>query len=210
MKNTIYVKWLFWLATLLVLFLNGCSKNPQDNYTNTLTQTWEDSLIDLSDFNVVSKQVIESVKGKNMENLSKFIWKNWVILSPYNNINSGDIKLSKNEIEIWFSNQNIYNRWDYDGSWEPIKLNLEDYFNTFVYDVDFANAPEKILNESMQRWNTINNIQDFYTGSQTIEYYFPWFDPQYEWIDWKSLTLIFERTWGNRYLIWISHWQRTI
>jgi hypothetical protein len=116
----------------------------------------------------------------------------------------------KDEIKNLFLDKKIINRGNYDWSWEPINLNFKEYFDQFVYDVDFANAPEKFINKIIQRWNTINNIKDFYPNSQTIEFYFSWFDAQYEWIDRKSLTLIFNKTWNNRYLVWISHWQRTI
>ena len=198
-----------WFLLILLLLLSGCSTNQYNNIPPQ-TQTWTDSLINLSDFSIVSQQAIKSLKEKDMDTLSKLIWKDWVTFSAYNNINSWDKKFSQDEIKNWFSNTEIINRWNYDWSWEPIKLSFKDYLDKFVYDVDFINAPEKILNNITQRWNIINNIQFFYPGSQTIEYYFSWFDSKYEWMDRKSLTLIFKKTWNNRYLIGISHWQWTI
>lgn len=199
-----------WFLLLLLLLLNWCSTKQSNNNTNTQIQTWTNNQINLSDFNTVEKQAIKSLKEKNMESLSQIVWIDWVIFSPYNNINTWHKKIFKDSFKNLFSNTQIINRWVYDWSWEPINLNFKDYFDKFIYDVDFSTAPEKILNKVVQRWNIINNIETFYPGSQTIEYYFSWFDSQYEWIDRKSLTLIFSKTWNNRYLIWISHWQRTI
>ena len=198
-----------WFLFLLLLLLNWCS-TKQSNNIDTQTQTWTNDQIDLSDFNTVEKQAIKSLKEKDMDGLSKIVWVDWVIFSPYNNINTWHKKVFKDDIKNLFSNTQIINRWNYDWSWEPINLNFKDYFDKFIYDVDFATAPEKIVNKVVQRWNIINNIEDFYPNSQTIEYYFSWFDPQYEWIDRRSLTLIFNKIWNNRHLIWISHWQRTI
>ncbi len=196
-----------WFLLLLLLLLNWCSIKQ---YNNTDSQIWTNNQIDLSDFNAVEKQAIKSLKEKNMESLSQIVWVDWIVFSPYNNINTWNKKIYKDSLKDLFSDTQIINRWNYDWSWEPINLNFKDYFNKFVYDVDFAAAPEKILNKVTQRWNIINNITDFYPNSQTIEYYFSGFNPQYEWMDRKSLTLIFSKTWNNRYLIWISHWQRTI
>ncbi len=196
-----------WFLLLLLLLLNWCSTKE---YNGINIQTWADTQIDLSDFNTVSQQAIKSLKEKDMDNLYQIIWADWLIFSPYNNINTWNKKISKEDIKNLFLDTQVINRWDYDWSWEPINLTFKEYFNQFVYDVDFSIAPEKIINKVVQRWNIINNIKDFYPNSQTIEYYFSWFDSQYEWIDRRSLTLIFNKVWNNLYLIGISHWQRTI
>jgi hypothetical protein len=196
-----------WFLLFLLLLLNWCSIKQ---YNNINIQTWTDTDIELSNFNTVSQLAIKSLKEKNMDDLYQIIWADWLIFSPYNNINTWNKKISKEDIKNLFSDIQVINRWDYDWSWEPINLTFKEYFNQFVYDVDFSIAPEKIVNNIIQRWNIINNIKDFYPNSQTIEYYFSWFDSQYEWIDRRSLTLIFNKIWNNRYLIGISHWQRTI
>lgn len=56
----------------------------------------------------------------------------------------------------------------------------------------------------------MNNIAEIYEEKQRIEFYFPGFDPQYEGIDWKSLTLVFDQVDGQREVIGIIHNQWTI
>jgi hypothetical protein len=100
--------------------------------------------------------------------------------------------------------------WSYDGSGEPIDLWIGQYFEKFVNDADYTNAPEILYNQSVQRGNTINNIAQTYQGKSWVEFYFSGFDAQYEGIDRKSLTLVFEQVGGQRYVIGVVHGQRTI
>jgi hypothetical protein len=97
-----------------------------------------------------------------------------------------------------------------DGSGEPIDLGIGQYFEQFVNDADYATAPEIFYNQSQQRGNTINNIAQVYSGKQWVEFYFSGFDAQYEGIDWKSLTLVFDQVDGQWKLIGIVHGARTI
>lgn len=83
----------------------------------------------------------------------------------------------------------------------PIDLGIGQYFEKFVNDADYANAPEIVSNQSTQRGNTINNIAQIYSGKQWVDFYFSGFDPQYEGMDWKSLTLVFDEVDGQWYLI---------
>jgi hypothetical protein len=67
-----------------------------------------------------------------------------------------------------------------------------------------------LYNQVNERGNNINNIADIYEGKQRVEFYFPGFDPQYEGMDWKSLTLVFDQVKGQRELIGVIHNQWTI
>jgi hypothetical protein len=92
----------------------------------------------------------------------------------------------------------------------PIDLTISAYFQKFVYDVDFLNAPEKYENQKFDRGNIINNAFDIYSGKQLFEYYFSGFDAQYEGMDRRSLILVFDQENNEWKLIGIIHNQRTI
>jgi hypothetical protein len=98
----------------------------------------------------------------------------------------------------------------YDGSGAPIELTFLEYSKKFLYDEDFANAPQRATNKIIGQGNTIINIDTAYPQGVFVEYYFPGFDPQYGGMDWKSLRLIFQRQGVTWYLVGISHDQWTI
>lgn len=161
--------------------------------------------------NDVETQVLKLLEEKDIVRLADFVWEDWVHFSPYGNVNTGiDVVVKKDELSwLWLSDKKI-ERGSYDWSGAPMLLTMKEYREKFVYNQDFAKAPERFVDKKVQRWNTISNAWDIYKWATVIEYYFSGFDAQYEWIDWASLTLVFEKQYGEWKLIGIVHGQRTI
>jgi hypothetical protein len=97
----------------------------------------------------------------------------------------------------------------YDGSGLPMDLTWQDYASKFVYNADFLNAPEFSLNELKSRGNSLNNIDQVFSGHQYTESYFPGFEEKYAGLDWASLRLVFKEKDGRPYLVGIIHDQWT-
>src|SRR5690606_8352268 len=98
----------------------------------------------------------------------------------------------------------------YDGSGEPIKLSVSSYFDKFVYDRDFLNAPQQQVNIILGQGNSLNNMKELYPSSDFTEFYFPGFKPEYGGMDWVSLRLVFKKEKSKAYLLAIIHDQWTI
>lgn len=157
------------------------------------------------------KTVLNAIKQEDFITLASFVWTQGLRFSPYTYINTGsDIVLSTEEIYNGLAISSTRNRGAYDGSGEPINLWIWHYFQKFVNDADYANAPEVLYNKVSERGNNLNNIAEVYEDKQRVEFYFSGFDPQYEGLDWKSLTLVFDYVDGQRELIGIIHNQWTI
>ncbi len=84
-------------------------------------------------------------------------------------------------------------------------MSFLDYYSKFIYDEDFANAPQVAMNHRLSTGNSIDNSTEFYPGSMIVEYYFPGFDPQYGGMDWRSLRLVFSEYNSTWYLVGIIH-----
>jgi hypothetical protein len=54
------------------------------------------------------------------------------------------------------------------------------------------------------------NLWELYSGTQIIEYHFPWFDEEYAGMDWKSLYVVFVEEDGGLFLRAIAHGEWTI
>lgn len=199
----------FSLLSLLVLF--GCQKsNPESCPING---TWYSCSAETGEvsLNDVENQILEILKKKDMIKLAEFVWEDWVRFSPYSYVNTGmDVVIKKDEL-IWLRNSDKkIERWSYDWSGEPILLTMKEYREKFIYDHDFAKALDRFVDKKIQRGNTISNAWEIYDWATWIEYYFSGFESQYEWIDWSSLTMIFEEKNWEWKLIGIVHGQRTI
>lgn len=98
----------------------------------------------------------------------------------------------------------------YDGSGEKIELSFRDYFEKFVYDQDFADAPDISVNKLLGKGNTAFNVQDVYPGASYVEFHYPGFDGKADGQDWESLILVFTPSGQDWRLCAIVHSQWTI
>jgi hypothetical protein len=157
-----------------------------------------------------SAEVIAALKDENMTALAGYVLPQMGLrFSPYAAVKDTDQVFRADKIAGLMSDSTVYVWGSYDGSGEPIELAFPDYYSKFIYDVDFANAPQLALNRRLGVSTTLDNSAEFYPGAIIVEYYYPGFDPKLEGMDWRSLRLVFienEHTW---YLDGIIHDQWT-
>lgn len=121
-----------------------------------------------------------------------------------------DLIFTPSQIAAFASDATVYNWGAFDGTGDPIQLPFAQYNTQFVYSADFE-TPELIgVNTAIGGGNTTNNLTTAYPGASFVEFHFSGFDPQYEGMDWQSLTLVFHQVGGSWYLIGIVHGQWTI
>lgn len=160
-----------------------------------------------------SELVLAALKNKNDEVLATYVHPDLGVrftTSSYIDVMSNQ-NFTAAQISTALSDPKKYT-WGYqDGSGEPIDLTFMEYWNRWIYDKDFANAPqvsaEKILGTS---GNTLNNQKEIYPNATIVEYHFPGFDPQYGGMDWESLRLVFQQKDDTWYLVGIIHDQWSI
>lgn len=140
-----------------------------------------------------------------------------VTFSPYTYVRplqgapgEADLVFSASQLRDLWSDTTIYHWGAYDGSGEPIELTFPEYYERFVYDVDFARPDAVGFDETVGQGNTINNIAEVYPNAVTVEYHFEGIDAQYEGMDWRSLRLVLEEVDGVWYVVGIVHDEWTI
>jgi len=154
--------------------------------------------------------VVGALKNKDMASLSAYVHPPLGLrFSPYAAVKDTDLVFPADEVAGLLADDTLYNWGGYSSTGNPIELTFADYFSQFVYDVDFAAAPEISLDHRLGESTTLDNSHDFYPGAMIVEYYFPGFDPQYEGMDWRSLRLVFQKEKDAWYLVGIIHDQWT-
>jgi hypothetical protein len=103
------------------------------------------------------------------------------------------ITLKKEELQLSFSGATEYVWGSEDGTGDPILMTFKRYIKRYVYDVDFDSLATVSFGESPQRGNIINNVVDIYSWSLIVEYYLSGINPEYEWMDRKWLTFVFDQ-----------------
>ena len=95
------------------------------------------------------------------------------------------------------------------GSGAPIRATAAEYFDRFVYNEDYARAPEVGVDAVLLSGNALENVSDAYPDARFVDYAFPGLDPELEGFDWCSLKLVFE-PWENEwYLVGLVHGEWT-
>lgn len=159
----------------------------------------------------LSDRILHILKDKDTAKLAEFVHpEKGIRFTPYPNVDvNKDVRISSDELAGLMTDAKKRKWGEYDGTGDPIDMTFAEYYDKFVYDADFLEAPQIIFNQQVQRGNSLLNIDKAYPGASFIEYHYPGADPKYEGMDWKSLYLVFEEIDGKLYLTGIIHGQWT-
>lgn len=159
---------------------------------------------------IIEKQthkVIRLIRDKDFKGLSKEVHPiNGLTLSSTPEIKlNHNITVSKDTIANWkFSDKKF--KWGVlDGEGNQIELTLEEYYNLYMYDTDYANKAEISYNKYIERADGKKvNIYEAYKDGIVVEYFFKGTEEN-NFVDWKSIYLCFERYNNAWYLSAIAH-----
>jgi hypothetical protein len=159
-----------------------------------------------------SSQILLSLKNKDLAKLSTFVHpQKGVRFSPYSYVYlNHDLVFKASELKNVLDDKRVRNWGIYDGRDDSIRLNFSQYYDKFIYDVDFIKAPQVGYNTIIGRGNMSNNNFQAHPQAIIVEYHFRGFDEKYAGMDWRSLRLVFEEEKGIWYLAAIIHDQWTI
>jgi hypothetical protein len=199
----------------------GCSPNTSQNKeTNEKQETAIDSLSvetelipDIYDIMLpIGVDVINTLDPLNFEQLFSFSNPSkGILFSPYLYINKETaVILTKEKVEEHIAANKIINWGDFDGSGEPIEMNVQNYFNRFVYDKPYKDAPLYDVNTRLGIGNSLDNTLEVFPNTTFIEFHFEGFDPELNGMDWRTIRLVFEKENNTYYLIAIIHDEWTI
>ncbi|KRF01696.1 hypothetical protein ASG89_25385 [Paenibacillus sp. Soil766] len=161
-----------------------------------------------------AQEVVAVLKEKNISKLAKLVHpQKGVQFSPYSYIDTAtDIQVQGSNLATLWASTSLTHWGTFDGSGDPIDLTMPNYWAKFVYNANFAAAPQISYNTMIGKGNMVNNVFSVYPTSSyiTVEYHFPGFDTQYQGMDWTSLRLVFEYTGSQWYVVAIVHDQHTM
>jgi hypothetical protein len=121
-----------------------------------------------------------------------------------------DVVLTAADLAIAFTDPKVRFWGISDGKGDDVRLTFAGYYAKFVYDVDFAKAPDVAYNRAIGTGNSTDNSATAYPDAVMVEFHYAGFDPKLSGMDWRSLRLFFEQKDGTWYLVGIVHGQWTI
>ncbi|BBI36249.1 hypothetical protein [Cohnella abietis] len=183
---------------------SGASASP----TETSPPGTNDSQVELKN---TAREVIEALRERDLNSLNLWIDpEQGLRFSPYSPISTDSDLVFKADQLPTFKDQTKLKWGTADGTGDPIELSFRDYYEKFVYNQDFIDAPSVSVNKVVGTGNSINNITTVYPNASYVEYHFPGFDKKVEGMDWQSLILVFVPHEDEWKLVAIVHNQWTI
>ncbi|MCK8060718.1 MULTISPECIES: hypothetical protein [unclassified Fusibacter] len=157
--------------------------------------------------------VVYALRDINFKKLSEYVHpEKGVRFTPITTVNQDtDQKFSAEEVAVLLEDSSRYVWGKHDGTGDDILASPFSYYENYIYNADYLNAPQISYNEQLGYGNSYENSAEIYPGSIRVEYYFPGFEEKYQGMDWTSLRLVFEEyTDGKWYLVGIIHNMWTI
>lgn len=157
-------------------------------------------------------QVLESLKTEDYAALSQLVHpQRGVTLTPYSTVDPiRDNVLTQADVAKLATDDQISLWGLYDGSGNPIRCTGTEYFDRYVFNTDYTQAPQVGIDTILISGNALENVTAAYPDGRFVEYHFPGIDPALEGFDWCSLKLVFEEWDNDWYLVGLIHGEWTI
>jgi hypothetical protein len=152
-----------------------------------------------------SRNALSALKLPHMSRLSRYVHPTRGLrFSPYVSVEASDRLFTRNQVRYLGNSTQPYHWGSFDGTGDDILLTWRNYYRRFVYDRNFAAASKVSYNTSISRGNTTSGLNARYPGAIFVEYHFPGTDAM-NFMNWKSLWLIWQRSGTTWYLSGIAH-----
>lgn len=154
-------------------------------------------------------EAVTALRDKDFAKLAALIHPDkGVRFTPYTFVQARDVVLDAATIRQGTANARTY-LWGFsDGKGDPLEWTLERYLARYVYERDYAAAPQILIDNYPQvRGNKYDNTRAVFPSARTVEYVFPETGPG---PNWSGLRLVFEDRGGTWYLVGIIHDEWTI
>lgn len=120
-----------------------------------------------------------------------------------------DKVFSRQDFKTYLKKSNIKFTWgEKDGSGEPLVISLPQYLTTWV-KAKTSNDAEISSGNFVLDENSLENWGKYYPNFPYVNFYYKG-TKQYEGMDWRNLTLVFDNYQGKPYLVAILNSQWTI
>ena len=156
-------------------------------------------------------QVLEELREEDFAALASLVHpEKGVTLTPFSTVSlDRDRSLTPGQISGLAEDEELYVWGVMAGSGAPIRATAGEYFDRFVYNADYAQAPEVTVDAVFLSGNALENVASAYPDARFVDYTFPGLDPELEGFDWCSLKLVFETWENNWYLVGLVHGEWT-
>ena len=139
-------------------------------------------------------EVLEAMKSRDFAALSQMVHPDrGVTFTPYSTVDPDcDLCFTPAQIAAAAEDGTSYVWGVTDGKGSPIDLTIPAYFDQYVFNADYTQAPMIGVDTVLASGNAMENVTDSFPHGRFVEYYFPGLDAANMGFDWCALKLVFE------------------
>ena len=158
-----------------------------------------------------AQAVLEQLREEDFSSLSALVHpEKGVTLTPFSTVTPGrDRSLTPSQVSAVAEDDEFYVWGVMNGSGAPIRSTPAEYFQRFVYNADYAEAPNMAVDTVLLSGNALENVEKAYPEGRFVDCSFPGLDPELGGYDWCSLKLVFEPWENDWYLVGLVHGEWT-
>lgn len=156
--------------------------------------------------------VVQAMKQQDWDVLSSFVHPQLgVTFTPYSTVDREmDLTFTAQQIKKLAKDDSLY-VWGFtDGKGDPIQMTMLDYFDRYVFNEDYSQAPQIGIDRIQMTGNALENLTDVYPDCRFVDFCYPSIDPAYGGADWCSLRLVFQAQDDRWYLVGVVHGEWTV
>lgn len=186
---------------LSIRYLNGGAARR----VNTSPSTVQSDGLRNEELARLALSVADTIRRGDYETLSSYVHPVYgLIFSPYSTINLNSNQcFTVNRVAIAGADTAVYTWGTTVDSGEPIQLTARQYFESYVYDRDYAKAPVIGFNTVVRTGNALENVMTAFPDAQFVDLCFP--PTTAEGTDWSILRMVFEDSGGTLKLSALIH-----
>lgn len=188
------MKHAYLLLCLSAFFISSCSENnSNEDSPESEIETVEAPVLDSIKVLELADSILQALKKADYLFIGDALEKNASVrMTPYGMVHEHQNSL--NRIQL-YSSPYVEMAWgNFEGSPRRIQMSVKEYFETFVYDYDYAN--DSSITRSYNRFaapaNERNNLKEFYPDEHFVEYYYPG-SSEVNHSDWSCLRMVFRK-----------------
>lgn len=157
-------------------------------------------------------QVLAAIGDRDFKALSRMVHPDrGVTFTPYSTVDPDcDLCFTPSQIAGAAEDSSSYVWGVTDGKGDPIDLTISGYFEQYVFNADYTQAPMIGVDTVLASGNAMENVAASFPYGRFVEYHFPSLERENMGFDWCSLKLVFE-TYGDQWmLVGVIHSEWTI
>lgn len=156
--------------------------------------------------------VVRALRQKDYSTVASFAHpKKGVTFTPYSTVSpETDLSFTREQIMNLSQDASIYTWGSVDGRGSPIEMSMGQYFDRYVFNADYSQAPCIGVDQIIMRGNALENLTEAYPQGRFVDFCFPKLTQAGEGLDWCSLKLVFEPGDSNWLLVGVVHGEWTV